>query len=141
MENVTFAWRPCRSCKNGRVALFTSVVACDACSGTGVDLSDARLEIELATLAMGRKTRVILHRFGVDTVRQLLLVVACGKFVDCDINAIAGDAPISVLFISDIRSLLLRSGLRLREDGVVEDVRHLPAPDIFCPLPPVEAQK
>ena len=118
MENMAFSWRPCRSCKNGRVALFTSVVTCDECAGTGVDLSDDRLNMKLESLMIMVRTRKLLHRFGVDTVKQLLCVVASGRLTECDINCI-GNSTV----VLDIRNLLLRSGLRAREDGVIEDVR------------------
>ena len=122
MESVAFKWRPCRSCKNGRVALFTSVIVCDECSGTGVDLSDDELDMKLESLLIMVRTRKLLHRFGVDTVKQLLCVVASGRLADCDIISV-GDST----FIPDIRNLLLQSGLRAREDGVFEDVRRVEA--------------
>lgn len=57
--------------------MFTSVVRCDECLGTGVDLSDDRLEMKLESPPVMVRTRKLLHGLGVDTVRQLLCFGVC----------------------------------------------------------------
>ena len=115
MENAAFTWRRCHSCKSGRVALFTSLVACDKCAGTGIDLSDERLEVSLESLAVSVRTRKLLHCQGVDTIRQLLCFVASGRMAEC---ASMGCTTVGY----EIRELLHQNGLRIRAGRVLEEV-------------------
>jgi hypothetical protein len=115
MEHAGFEWRRCRSCKNGYIALFTSVAMCEQCFGMGIDLSDERLEVKLETLPLMVRSRKVLHRLSVDTVVQLLIFVSCGRLSECGSIESSG-------VVGDITRLLLQSGLRAREGGVLENV-------------------
>lgn len=78
-EQIQPPWRPCRSCKNGRIVLFTSIAKCADCLGTGIDLSHDSLNAPLQVQELSVRTRKLLIRQGVETIRQLLVFVHTGK--------------------------------------------------------------
>ena len=112
MENAAVKWRRCRSCKGGRIALFTSIVACEECSGTGFDLSDEGFSTRIDSLDVLVRTRKRLARFGVHTIGQLFCFVAAGRLAEC--------GPLEGSVVNEVRRLVLGRGLRVREDGVLE---------------------
>jgi hypothetical protein len=108
MENVLVPWRRCPSCRNGRVALFTSVAICEVCQGTGIDLSDPRLAQPLESLPLQVRTFKYLRKLGVNTLGQLVCFAVNGRMPECEV----GGSTI----VPDARKLLLRSGLPVGPD-------------------------
>ena len=103
METLSPPWRRCTSCKLGRIVLFTSVVRCAECIGTGIDLSDERLQVVIATQQVMVRTHKLLHKHGIDTLGQLLCLAMQGGLTE--------DGPFQGTTFGDAGELLRRWGL------------------------------
>lgn len=71
-ETPSMVWKECGSCKGGQVSMLTSVQVCEVCQGTGIDLSDARLDAEIRTPNAPVRVRKGLARQGIENLRQLV---------------------------------------------------------------------
>ncbi len=96
------AWLTCPACKGGCIALFTSVVRCAECMGTGYQLSAKRLDIDLDLSEMAVRTRKCLYRQQISTLRQLLCLV---------FNKTPAELSADDLVVSDIERTLLENHL------------------------------
>jgi hypothetical protein len=103
METPAPPWPKCGSCKDGRIALFTSVAQCAQCIGTGFDLSDERLQTPLQSQQIMVRTRKILERRGVETLGQLLCFAMLGQ--------LSHEGLLHGTTIADAEELLRRCGL------------------------------
>src|SRR5947209_121442 len=78
-ETQSLVWKKCGSCSDGRVALLTSVQVCEICQGTGIDLSDARLDAGIQTPEVPIRVRKGLARQGIENLRQLVCRAVAGN--------------------------------------------------------------
>jgi hypothetical protein len=95
--------RKCAHCREGRIALFTSVQKCDHCQGSGVDLSDEGLLVPIVELKTMVRTYKLLAKMGIHTLGQLIRAAAAGQM--------AGWENTNPGALHDLDGLLARWGL------------------------------
>lgn len=78
-QTPSASWKKCGSCKDGQVCLLTSVRVCEACQGTGVDLSDPKLDAEIKTPNTPVRVSKGLKHQGIENLRDLVCQAAAGK--------------------------------------------------------------
>ncbi len=75
----TQSWGKCGACTDGRTNSATSVEVCQACQGTGIDLTDARLDAAIMDHNISVRVRKGLKREGVANIRQLVCHAVAGN--------------------------------------------------------------
>jgi len=101
-ESIRVSWPPCPACKAGQIVLFTSVVRCAECLGTGFILSDERLSMPLGDFDLAFRTRRFLHRQQILTLGQ----VFCLAFTKTP-----EDVSVDNTVVADLERILLESHL------------------------------
>ncbi len=101
-DSIRVMWPQCGRCKAGRIILFTSSARCADCMGTGVVLSDDRLQVGLGDFETAVRTRKFIHRHQLVSLGQLFCFVHQKTPEDVDADS---------LVIADIEQILLSSHL------------------------------
>lgn len=99
----TSSWGTCVACAEGRNVSATTGEVCQACQGTGIDLTDGRLDASIVDHTISVRARKGLAREGVANLRQLVCHAVAGILKP---TRLMGHAC-----IEEARSLLVAMGL------------------------------